>query len=154
MPSYRLLSGGGLGWGLVMVASMLLYQLHQTGLNSTHLFELGTIYFGGGFLGWISALPVASLVTGRRAIETRFAACFFGLSVATISFTAFLFAMQYRMFYARWHDPFGSLNWAIEFVETGAGAVYQFLVLGLPHYLPLAFPALLVVSFRLASGTR
>ena len=35
MPSCRLLSGGGLGWGLVMVASMLLYQLHQTGLNST-----------------------------------------------------------------------------------------------------------------------
>ena len=45
--------------------------------------------------------------------------------------TAFLFAMDYRLFYSRWHAPFGTIVWAFQFVFTSASAVYQFAVLGM-----------------------
>ncbi len=150
----RLLIGGALCWGLVMVASYLVYEWRQTGLNRFHLATMLGIVFSGGVLGWISGLTCARFFGIWRRFETRLAATLFFLCIGTMGFTMVLLALQFRQFYAQWHDPFLTKTWIIQQIETTAGAVYQFLVLGLPHYLPLAFPALIVTSFAVAKRMR
>ena len=150
----RLLFGGALGWGLVMVASYLLYEWRETGLNRFHIAPMLTITFLGGVLGWLSGLTCARFFGLWRRFETRLAATLFFLCIGTMGFTMVLLALQFRQFYAQWHDPFLTKTWIIQQLETTAGAVYQFLVLGLPHYLPLAFPALIVTSFAVAKRMR
>lgn len=150
----QLLYGGAALWALAMLASMTVYEWRQNGLNSFHLGLLGLIFTAGGGIGWLTAVPIARWLTLTRTEETRLAAYLLGLMLSTVSFTAFLFSMHYRIFYSRWHDPFGSIGWAYAFIETGAVAVYQFMVLGVPHYLPIAFPALLVAGARLAKTVR
>lgn len=149
-----LLYGGAGFWAATMTASMLVYEWHLNGLNSYHLMLLSLIYAAGGAIGWLTAVPIARWLTLNRPKETRLAAYLLGLTLATISFTAFLFSMHYRIFYSRWHDPMGSFNWTIELIETGLVAIYQFMVLGLPHYLPVAFPALFLASRWLAKSLR
>lgn len=137
-----------------MLSSMLLFEWRLNGLNSFHLPLLSVIFASGGAIGWLVAVPVARWLTLGRRIETRLAAHVLGLTLATTGFTAFLFSMHYRIFYSRWHDPIGSMGWTFEFLETGLVAVYQFMVLGLPHFLPLAFPALILASGWLAKSVR
>lgn len=145
---------GSLVWAALMVASMLAYQWWMFGLLSFNLGLLAEMYFFGGIIGWITALPIARLITFRSRPETRFAAHFFGLSVSTISFTAFLFSMHYRLFYSQWHEPIQTLHGLIAFLETGIVAVYQFMVLGMPQFVPVGFPALIVISHVLTKRMR
>lgn len=149
-PSLALCLGGAVAWGLLMVACAFL-SLHMEGRDANfHLEKLLLIYFAGGFGAWMIALPLARLLTRRRGTETRFAAHFALLSLGTVALTAFFFAMDYRLFYARWHQPFGTRVWAFQFVFTSAGAVYQFLVMGLRLYLPVGLPILVGASLWLA----
>ncbi len=149
-PSIALCLGGALAWGLLMVVCAFL-SLHMEGRDANfHLEKLLLIYFTGGFCAWVIALPLARLLTRRRGTETRFAAHFALLSLGTVALTAFFFAMDYRLFYARWHQPFGTRVWAFQFVFTSAGAVYQFLVMGLRLYLPVGLPILVGASLWLA----
>ncbi len=149
-PSLALCLGGAFAWGLLMVACAFL-SLHMEGRDANfHLEKLLLIYFAGGFGAWMIALPLARLLTRRRGTETRFAAHFTLLSLGTVALTAFFFAMDYRLFYARWHQPFGTRVWAFQFIFTSAGAVYQFLVMGLRLYLPVGLPILAGASLWLA----
>ncbi len=149
-----LLFGGAGAWALAMTASMLAYEWRLNALNSVHLPLMSLIFSAGGAIGWLTAVPIARWLTLRRPVENRFSAYLLGLMLATVSFTAFLFSMQYRIFYSQWHDPIGTVGWTFEFLETGLGAVYQFMVLGLPHFLPIGFPALLLASGWLAKSLR
>lgn len=149
-----LLFGGAFGWGLVMVASYLFYEWRETGLNRFHLALVLGIVFLGGVLGWISGLTCARFFGLWRRFETRLAATLFFLCIGTIGFTMVLIALEYRRFYAQWHEPFLTKIWTIQLIETTAVSVYQFLVLGLPHYLPIAFPVLIVTSFAVAKRMR
>ena len=149
-PSLALCLGGAVAWGLLMAACAFL-SLHMEGRDANfHLEKLLLIYFAGGFCAWVIAVPFARLLTRKRGTETRFAAHFALLSLGTVALTAFFFAMDYRLFYARWHQPFGTRVWAFQFVFTSAGAVYQFLVMGLRLYLPVGLPILAGASLWLA----
>ncbi|PYE37065.1 hypothetical protein C8J35_101334 [Rhizobium sp. PP-F2F-G38] len=136
-------------WGLLMslcaLASLFLHGRAGTG----HTVSVLVLYFVGGML----ALPISIFVSralslGRRA-ETRFACMFLCLTLLTIGMTAFLFAMQYRLFFSRWHAPFATRIWFYQFAFTSAGAVYQFIVMGVRLYLPIGLPALLGMSLWL-----
>nr|WP_314093943.1 hypothetical protein [uncultured Shinella sp.] len=149
-PSLALCLGGAVAWGLLMVACAFL-SLHMEGRDANfHLEKLLLIYFAGGLCAWLIALPLARFLTRRRGTETRFAAHFALLSLATVALTAFWFAMDYRLFYARWHQPFGTRIWVYQFLFTSAGATYQFLVMGLRLYLPVGLPVLAGASLWLA----
>ncbi len=149
-PSLALCLGGAVAWGLLMVACAFL-SLHMEGRDANfHLEKLLLIYFAGGFCAWVIALPLARLLTRKRGTETRFAAYFALLSLGTVALTAFFFAMDYRLFYARWHQPFGTRVWVYQFIFTSAGATYQFLVMGLRLYLPVGLPILAGASLWLA----
>lgn len=150
LPSRPLYFGGSVAWGLLMAACAFVSLAMQGRAQTVHLEKILLIFFAGGLLAWIVVLPMARLLTRRRSAETRFAAHFALLSLGTIAATAFLFAMDYRLFYAQWHQPFGTRIWAYQFVFTSAGAVYQFLVMGLRLYLPVGLPVLAGASLWLA----
>ena len=148
------LAAGSLCWGAMMVCSLLLAVALRNGLQTDRLFRLMLAYFLGGMLAWPSMVPLARWLAFRRPVETRFAAFFLTLSVGTMAMTAFFFAMDYRIFYDRWHAPFGSIIWMYQFVFTGASAVYQFAVLGSRLFMPLGLLFLLAASLYLARRMR
>ena len=146
----RLLAGG-LCWGVMMALSALFSLYVGNGLRTEHAVALTLLYFIGGLLAWAPALAAAGFCAPRRRpTETRFAAYFLALAIGTLSVTAFLFALDYRDFYARWHAPFGSAVWMFQFAFTSASAGYQFAILGSRLFLPLGLPFLLATSLYLA----
>lgn len=145
---------GALLWALMMTASAMAALYLRNRLETSHLSELALLYFFGGLFSWPFMLPLARFFAWQRPIETRFAAFFACLTAGTILMTAFLFSMDYRIFYSRWHAPFGSIVWIFEFIFTGANAVYQFSVLGVRLFLPFGLVFLLATSFALAKRMR
>ncbi len=154
VPPFREFAFGALCWGAMMALSALLALAFRNGLKTDHIGELVIVYFLGGALAWPFMLPLGRFFAFRRRVETRFAAFFLTLSVGTMAMTAFLFAMDYRIFYSRWHAPFGSVIWMFQFVFTGASAVYQFAVLGSRLFLPLGLLFLIAASLYLARRMR
>ena len=150
LPSLPEILLGSPLWGLTMAVSCLVALFLRHGAETAHLRSILLLFFCGGLIAWPLALVLGRFCALGRRRETRFAAFFLCLTVFTVAATAFLFALDYRLFYARWHAPFGSRIWAYQFVFTLAGAVYQFLVMGLRLYLPLGFAALGLTSLWLA----
>jgi hypothetical protein len=153
-PPYPDLIAGAALWGAQMLLSALVALYLRNRMATGHVDDLAILYFAGGLLAWPFVLPVGRFLAHRRPIETRFAAFFVTLAVGTVLMTAFLFAMDYRLFYARWHAPVGTLTWVFQFLVTSASAVYQFSVLGLRLFLPLGLVCLLTTSFALAKRMR
>ncbi|WP_439627523.1 hypothetical protein [Shinella sp.] len=150
LPALPLHLGGAVGWGLLMAACAYVSLMMRGRADTFHLQTILSIYAAGGLAAWLIALPMARLLTRRRDVETRFAAHFALLGLGTVALTAFFFAMDYRLFYAQWHQPFGTRIWAYQFVFTSLGACYQFLVMGLGLYLPAGLPLLAGASLWLA----
>ncbi|TWB61937.1 hypothetical protein FBZ98_1011283 [Rhizobium sp. ERR 922] len=146
--------GGALCWGAAMSASAIAALYLRNGLLTSHIAALTLVYFFGGALSWPILVPLTQRFARRRPTGARFAAFFLALSIGTAAMTAFLFAMDYRWFYSRWHAPFGSLIWIFQFLFTGASAVYQFAVLGLTLFLPFGLLCLTAVSAYLARRAR
>lgn len=84
--------------------------------------------------------------TGRDTVFGLFLC----LAAGTIGTTAFLFALDYRTFYAQWHAMTGTRTWLFQFAFTSLAAFYQFLVLGVRLYLPLGAVALVATGLLLA----
>ncbi len=84
----------------------------------------------GGLIAWPLSLFAARCLSQNRPVETRFSAFFLCLTAGTIGTTAFLFALDYRAFYAQWHATTGTRTWMFQFAFTSLAAFYQFLVLG------------------------
>lgn len=145
---------GAPAWGAAMALScqLAMWMLHWT--PYAHRDQLLLLFLAGGVLGWLTAQPLVRFVSLDRPPETRFAAGFLFLALGTVAFTAFLFAMQYRTFYAQWHAPFGTRIWAFQFVFTAASAVFQFCVLGLRLFLPFGLLFLVAASLLLTRRNR
>ena len=101
-----------------------------------------------------SALTFARFVSSGKSGERRFAACFLGLSLATIGVTAAIYALDYRQYYSAWHEETFTITWMFQFFFTAAVALIQFAVLGVRLFFPLGFIALFVASLWFARSTR
>lgn len=152
-PIPELLVGAVL-WAFQMLFCAMVALYFRNRMETSHVVDLAVLYFAGGLLAWPFGLSFGRFFAHGRRVETRFAAFFVALTACTILMTAFLFAMDYRVFYTRWHDPFGTTNWILQLLFTGASAVYQFSVLGLPLFLPLGLISLIGTSFALAKRMR
>ncbi|WP_438748137.1 hypothetical protein [Pararhizobium sp. O133] len=153
LPSAREILIGGPVWGAMMAVSALLALYLRNGAQTYQIVSILLLFFCGGIIAWPCAVFLGRFgAIGRRG-ETRFAAFFLCLTVCTIAATAFIFAMDYRLFYAQWHQPFGTRIWMYQFVFTSAAAVYQFVVMGIRLYLPVGFAALALASLWLARRT-
>ncbi len=142
MPPWRAALLGALLWGLAMGASALAALLIVRWETPSLIGTVVVLFACGGAVAFPPALVLARLLAAGARTETAFAAAFVSLAATTIGFTALFFALYYRSYYAQWHaEPLTRL-WAIQFIHTTAGAVYQFAVLGLRLYFPLGFVAL------------
>ena len=154
LPSYSELFIGAPLWGVLMLISAMVGLYLRNGMETSHVLDLALLYFGGGLLSWPFNLLAGRYLALGHELEARFAAFFLALTTGTVLMTAFLFAMDYRIFYSRLHAPFGSVIWMFQFVFTGASAIYQFLVIGLGLFLPVGLVCLLVISLALAKRMR
>ena len=146
VPPWRVALSGALLWGLAMGASALA-ALFLDRWETPELIRANVVLFAlGGAVAFPPALYVARLLAAGARAESAFAALFICLATATIGFTALFFALYYRSYYAQWHAEPLTRFWAIQFIHTVAGAVYQFAVLGLRLYFPLGFFALFAGS--------
>ncbi|MBW9055750.1 hypothetical protein [Rhizobium mesosinicum] len=153
-PSLSELFIGAPLWGVQMLLSAIVGLYLRNGWETSHVLDLAILYFSGGLLSWPFNLLAGRYLAFGHQVEARFAAFFLVLTTGTVLMTAFLFAMDYRIFYSRWHSPFGSVIWMFQFAFTGASAIYQFLVLGLGLFLPLGLVCLFATSLALAKRMR
>jgi hypothetical protein len=154
LPPLPDLLAGALLWGAQMAVTLAVGLYIRNGWETSHFEDLALLFFGGGFFAWPFALPLGRFFAHGRKIETRFASFFVALTVCTIAMTAFFFALDYRVFYSRWHAPFLTEIWIFQFIFTGASAVYQFSVLGLGLFLPLGLVCLALTGMVLAKRMR
>lgn len=150
LPSVREVLIGAPCWGLAMALSAWLALWLRENDATFHLKGILALYAAGGLLGWPLSLFAARWLARGRATETRIAAFLLCLIAGTIGTTAFLFALDYRAFYAQWHATAGTRIWFFQFLFTSLAAFYQFLVLGVRLYLPLGAVALAFASLVLA----
>ncbi|NBN63591.1 hypothetical protein [Pannonibacter tanglangensis] len=101
------------------------------------LFAVGGL--AGAIVGWPLALWLSDW---RRVPSARFAALFLCLGLATVGATSLLYFLQFRAYYAQWHQPMLSVGWVIETLVTGLNAAYLFAIDGLRILLPAGLPLL------------
>lgn len=145
---------GTAGWTLAMVASAVLTMSMRGWEMPDKLEKVAILYGFGAAIAFPVAFFLARLVSRGRSAEAAFAAMFVALALCTIGATAGLFALDYRSYYAEWHEEFGTVTWAFQFFFTAANAVIQFAVLGMRLFFPLGFVALFVVSLWFARRAR
>lgn len=145
---------GALVWAGAMAGSAAVWLALSDRLGSARVTAILATFALGGALAFPPALALTRLIARNRGGEQRFATAFAVFGLASVLGVAFVFFMHYRLYYARWHEPFPSVVWAFQFVFTGAAAVYQFAVLGLRMFFPVGLVALLLVSLWQARQAR
>jgi hypothetical protein len=108
----------------------------------------------GGALAFAPGLFAARLLSLGRGPEVAFAAAFVCLLASTVGVTSFVFGLQFRLYFADWHEPVTSHLGLNEFVFTVAAGAIQFFILGVRLYFPFGFAALLLFSLWFARQAR
>lgn len=148
LPGWTAALVGSLIWGLLMAASAAFSLWRREWSFGAGSADIALLFLVGGAVAWMPAMWLSELACGWRGFRRtqRFAIHFLFLSVSTIGFTAFIFSQIFRHYFAQWHWPFGTHIWVLQTVYTSLAAVYHFLVMGLPLYLPLGLPALFAAA--------
>lgn len=111
------------------------------------------VYFSGGLIGCLLAWPFIVFVGNRVSmpVATVFAA--FMLTGLTLGATAGVLALDYRAYYAQWHDDILSKIWLYQQFYTALGSTYQFAVIGIRLYWPIGVLCIIPASLWLARRT-
>lgn len=147
-------AAGALVWAGILAASAAAWLVIAGRFETSRWQAILAVFALGGALAYPCALFAMRLVSARANASGRFAAAFLSLGLASVLGVAFVFSMQYRQYYAQWHEPFPSVPWFFQLAFTGAGSVYQFAVLGVRMCFPLAFAALFAFSLWQARRAR
>jgi hypothetical protein len=142
LPGWREIALGAPLWAVVLAASAAAWLAVGERFASSQWQTILAIFAIGGLLAFPFGLYAARLFAPSGDPGARFAAAFLAMGVASALAVAFVFSMQYRIYYAQWHEPFPSIPWFFQLAFTGAGAVYQFAVLGMRMFFPVALLAL------------
>lgn len=146
---------GAIAWAAVnALSAALMLVLARDWATTSSIRDVAIVFGLGAALAFWPAAFLARLIVANPAPEMRFAAAFLALAIATIGFTATIYAFEYRSYYAQWHAPFGTVTWAFQFVFTMLAALYQFAVLGLRLFFPIGFVALFAFSLWIARMPR
>lgn len=144
-PSPSLVVFGSAAWGAIMVIAALGGIWMHNGLLMANSFAIASVFFYGGSLAFAPALWLARLWFGSRPKALRLAGGTIIIAIISHTATAGIFALQYRIFYAHWHESFPSIVWFFQLSFTSAGAVYTFTVGSLYYYWP--FTCLAFIAF-------
>lgn len=145
-PGWRVAVGGSLAWALAMGIVAIVELAWSGWYEPSRIAFIALFFAAGGLVAFLPAVCFGRLLSRGRA-DAGFAATFLALAIATVGLTGFLIGLQYREYYAAWHEPPFTVIWVFQFIFTVGSAVYQFLVLGLRIYVPLGLLLLLAVSF-------
>lgn len=145
---------GSAGWALVMAASATT-TLWTSGWETPEKYlAIALLFAVGAALAFPLGFTAARFVSSGKSAETVFAAAFLGFSLATVGVTAVIFSLDYRQYYATWHDEFLTIRWMFELFFTTAGALVQFAVFGMRLFFPIGFVALFLVSIWFVRSAR
>ncbi|MEL6203021.1 MAG: hypothetical protein AAFR39_11755 [Pseudomonadota bacterium] len=103
--------------------------------NPVKISVVGLFYGMGLSLGLLVALQLDRLfMTGLKRRWLRLSLLLIVAVVLVIGFTAGLLAIQYRFYYAQWHEPFLSRTWMFQLFFTTLGAVAQYGIFGIRYH--------------------
>jgi hypothetical protein len=154
LPPLTVTLVGTIGWTLVVTSGAAAGILMRGWETPGSIAAVAIVYAVGAAIAFPVALFLARFVSYRRSAEAAFAAMFLALALSTVGITALVFALNYRMYYAAWHEDFGTITWIFQLVFTTAAAVIQFAVLGVRLFFPAGFIALFVASLWFARRAR
>jgi hypothetical protein len=149
VPGWRVALAGGAIWAVAMSASAVFGAWWHGWQTTQKLVELALVFGTGGLVAFPLGVLVAGLAPAKRA-ETRYAAAFVALAAATVLVTAGLYAIQYRLYYARWHADAFTLTWMLQFLVTSIVGYVQFAVTGIRLYFPIGFASLFLAALWFA----
>lgn len=145
-PSIRMALFGALTWAVVMALSATACLWLRGWVVPLSIGEVALLYGAGAAIAFPVACAAWALFAPAGSFEVRFVAAFMLLAVFTIGATAAIYAFDYRLYYAAWHDDAFTATWFIQLAYTTAGALGQFAVGGVRLYFPIGFVALLAAS--------
>jgi hypothetical protein len=154
LPSWPVALVGSLAWAVLMGASAALGLALRAWETGDLIVAVVALFAAGGAAGFAPGLFLARLAAGGKPRGAAFAAVFLGLSLATIGFTAAIYALVYRSYYAAWHADAFTITWMFQQLFTTLGALGQFAVLGLRLYFPLGFAALVAAGLLFSRPPR
>ena len=143
LPSPSLVIFGSAIWGILMAATVMAGMWLRNGMSTTNLVAIISVYFYGGSLAFAPAVWLGEFLFGRRGTIARFVGGTLIVAIAVHAATSGIFALQYRAFYAHWHNDFPSIVWFFQFGFTTVGGVFTFTVGSLAYYWPLSCLAVL-----------
>jgi hypothetical protein len=136
-------------WTLVCGTASLLALVYSRGwVLSEQTVTVASFYALGATLAFWPSLYLARLFSTKSGKLRLFWLIFF-LASGTIFFTAILFALQFRLYFAQWHHPAFSKVWFWQQFFTAGSSVYTYFVIGLRLYLPIGIVGLAVTSWWL-----
>jgi hypothetical protein len=145
---------GSLLWGVAMALSMLAALGRANAWIDGRIVGLLLIYFVGAALAFTPAVLVTyRLADGRRA-DTRFAAAFVCLAVATIGITSLIYALDHLGSDLGWADLAAGLVGVFHAAVSIAVAEAEFAALGVRLYVPEGLVVLAIASLWLARRRR
>lgn len=152
LPGVRFALSGSVIWGLAMGLSALGSILLRDWASRSQIELVLAVFAVGGALAFAPACVLFNLLSAGRGWPQRFSAALLSLIAATFSVTALVYYMQFRSYFARWHDEVFTHDWFLQTFFTGASAGYQFAVLGLRLYLPFGLPFLFIGAYVLSKN--
>lgn len=138
-------------WGVMMMVSALAALLLERGRGlNAQTAQILAIYFVGACIAYAFARLFLHFANRNLAMPWRFLLALFVLAGLTLGATAGILALDYRAYYAEWHDSFLSVTWFYQQAYTVLGSTYQYLVIGTRLYWPLGPVFLVLTSWWLA----
>lgn len=153
-PPWKHALPGALIWAVLMSLSATLNLIAEGWQSSDSIRDVALVFAAGGAVAFPLGVTAATLVSRGRRAETRFAAAFLALVVATIGATTAIYALEYRVYYAQWHAAAFSVTWTFQLVFTSLVSTVQFAVSGLPLYFPVGFLAVPLAALWFARQPR
>lgn len=135
-----------LAWAAMVAGNAAGWLIRDGWQNPRAIIAVVAIYGVGALVASPLAAVAATLVSRGSRTETRFAAHVVALLVFTVGVTSAIYALEHRIYFARWHDDPFTIVWVFQFISTTAGALYHFSVIGLRLYLPFGLAALVVIG--------
>lgn len=139
----------------IAVSAAVALQLHWREQDfNTRVLAVLILFLLGALLSGAVSWALAAMIAGNRPWSARFAAMMALLALTTAGLTAFLFFLQYRIYFAQWHGEIFTMLWVFQMLFTGATSVYIFMSSGLKLILPFGLVALFGAALLFARKPR
>ena len=112
--------------------------------DGAHIARIAVIYGCGMALAVAMAALAVALALPHLGVRWRAALTGLVAVPGTLVITAGLLVLEYRSYYAQWHEPFPTRTWFWQQFYTAAGAAYQYAVMGTRYY---GLLALVMIAF-------